>query len=218
MFAFKPRLTNLCNFNMATLQQSVDSFQPRRLAAAERAVARSEAHVGQNPLLQAQQSKILARSDVLLWVLLSATALGLIGLTLWFVFGVFVPTELDPHQTFNTVEVTQALTVGDGNYFNFLAFGSTAVDVGTGTLPTVTAVNFRRPAPKRPVVTLTPEQAGQFYTGLSFSVSNVTTSGFNIIVDAVRTGSSDGATSPDVTLARVPQMTEPLNVSWLALA
>ena len=107
---------------MATLTQSVDRFKPQ---------VRSSAHVGQNPALQAKQSKILMRSDLMLWIVISVTALGLIGLALWFTFGTFIPNDLDPHQSFNTIHAQQALSIGTGNHASYLAFGNTSVTTST---------------------------------------------------------------------------------------
>ena len=148
--------------------------------------------------------------------------IGLFVVALGMVFmGYFVykasTKELDPTQHVETMNISSQLQIGGSSQMQYLVFGTANVARSTEALPTQTQIIFPVAALKTPQVFLTLQQSGTFYTGLSFSASNVSKTGFTLVTDAIRHGTVANSDTV-VTLDRVPEMTESLTVNWMAIA
>lgn len=122
-----------------------------------------------------------------------------------------------PMQTFNSLHVASDIQVAGSSKVQFLTHGTATVKLSTTSLPTQTQIVFPVPALKLPKVLVTLQQSGTLYTGLSFSVTKVTKTGFTLLVDAVRHGTVSSPGEGDVVLDRVAPLTEPLAVNWMAI-
>lgn len=163
--------------------------------------------------LQHHRIMVVPKPHMHLHIIMVVFFLALAGIAAAFFLSSSAP--VDPIQAVDIIRVQDALHVGGGHQVGFFDWGSSAVTLGT-TLPTQTQVYFSKQAPSAPVVTITPYQTDTYYTGLSFSVSQVTNTGFVLLVDAIGTGTT--STGDAVTLDRVPPLTQPLSVNWIAIA
>lgn len=142
-------------------------------------------------------------------------------------------------ENFEKVKISDALTLGGGTSAHYLAYGTTVIRSGaSGSLPTSTQVTIP-PSPYPPHILLSIEQtAATTHSTATVSVSDVSTTGFTILADAVSTGTMTvpaGTTALDVTggtagatvdlsgfsapvVLDVPSTLASVHVSWVAIA
>lgn len=101
--------------------------------------------------------------------------------------------------------VTHGAFVMSGSSHTYLASGTATVTLSSTAVPTTTAVTFATKPASAPRIFLSLAQSGTYYGAVSCSASAVTTTGFNILVNAQ---TAEGVTD---------SMTDPITVHWLAI-
>ena len=167
--------------------------------------------------LLSSQTKLFSRNDVPLWIAIGVTFCAVVFVIIFY-FTQTYRVEMEGDQVLDNLLVTDSARLGnDSSLCRFMAFGK--VRVPTSSLHA--GVTFASASPSAPVVTLTPESND---APVSWSVSSVTTNGFQVAGVKHSTTADDSDTNtttetgPDEGESSSSTTTSYVVLHWVAFA